>query len=248
MYDIKLRYLASVFLDVKDVVPTTTVAQRLAEAVHRLDLVPYTFAQLTPTGMMPRIGLRTQENDWFLMVQTERIDFARLPTAADCTILMDFETFCREAIDILSSTAVHFDRNATRMTAVQEGLLPEMSPEQLRRVMERLLNLPRLYASGSIPEWSWHCVGTHERSFGRQTEVINLITKVSRVQGQLTLAKPGQDANIMGFDRIRVDLDTNTLPASSVPRFGAQDIADFFTSAASWHAELRGEIKPFVEG
>jgi hypothetical protein len=228
MYDIKLRYLASVFVDAKDVLPTTKVAQQIAEAIRRADLVPVTITQITAGGLTPRIGLRTPENDWLLVIQSERIDFARLPNATDGTILMDFETFCHEAGDLLTAVTNHLGRKANRMTAVQEGLLGTMSSEQLRKVTERLLNLPRLYASGSVPEWTWQCVGLHQRTFGHLTEVINLIAKVARVQGQLTRMKAGEDASVLEFDRIRIDLDTNTLPANTVARFGAENIADFF--------------------
>jgi hypothetical protein len=248
MYDIKLRYLASAFVDAKDIVPTAKFAQDLAEAIHRTDLVPVTVTQMTSGGLVPRIGLRTSENDWILVVHAERIDFARLPNAGDGTILMDFETFCHEASDLLIAASNHLGRQANRLAAVQEGALQAMSSEQLRQVMERLLNLPPLYARGSVPEWTWHCVGVHERTFGHLTERMNLITKVSRIQGQLTRMQPGAEPSVSELDRIRIDLDTNTLPANPVPRFGSGNISDFFSCAPSWHSELTSEIKPFVEG
>src|ERR1700727_1267321 len=246
MYNVKLRYLASVFVDARDVQSTTRVAQKFADALGRDDLTSITVMQLGQGGAVPRLGFRTATNDWLLVIQTERIDFSRVPTEPSGANMGDFESFCLEAIEILGSSLTHLGRKAHRAALIQEGLLPAMSADRLAKVANKLLRLPATYQTSPMEEWVWQCVAVRRKAFSESNEDVNVVTKVSRIHGQLAYTALGEQPQVSDFDRVRVDLDTNTVPSNGSPRFEAANLASFMDAAAIWHSDLASEIISFL--
>jgi hypothetical protein len=246
MYDTKLRYLASVFVDARDVQTTTRVAQDFAEALNRDDLTSMTVMELGTGGAIPRLGFRTRSNDWLLVIQTQRIDFSRVPTEPRGANMGDFGPFCTEAAQILGTSLAHLGRNANRVALVQEGLLPEMNPDRLAEVANKLLKVPPTYKDVPLEEWAWQCIAMQQKAVGNLHENINVVTKISRIHGELAYSTLGEQPQVLNFDRVRVDLDLNTAPSNVVPRFDTASLASFMEAAFTWHSALEAETISFL--
>ncbi len=237
MYDITLRYLASVFVDAGSI---SVSAKHVADLLDRLGddtLLPTTVLEQTPAGVSNRIGFRSGDGQWHLIVASSRIDFARTPGAAGVQDPGGFDEFCQAAASKLVVPLEYFGRRGHRLAAVQEGLLPELPSEKIDAVRERLLNVPEALSGESAFEWDWRCAFHLPRSFGGHEEKTNTIVTAKRLSGNIDRVIAGVPSRVP-FDRIRLDLDINTWPQETTARFGQEDVFTFFKEVGPWHAEL----------
>jgi hypothetical protein len=247
MYGVKLRYLASVFLDAESIEPSRASMTEVSALLGDDELMPALVEERSPAGVRTRMGFRSSSGEWQLVLASQRFDFLQLPTDASGSNLGDFSEFCRRASTRLISVLGHYRRKGYRLAAVQEGFLPDMSESDITSVGARLLRFPRAGADPTtVVEWDWRTVTRPRREFGQVTEPTNTIVTVKRMVAALTY-RGGTDAQARK-DRIRVDFDINTLPDDPRARFGPEEIAAFFDGAGRWHQELGERIVPFILG
>ena len=245
MYDIRVRNLASVYLDAQNI---KTSGSALADLLTRLggDLVPDTVQEMTPTGIVQRLMLRDQEHQTILLLQTRRFDFA---TLGSNDLGDNVPAFCQAAAESFVHLLDHYNMRAHRIALVQEGLLGEMQPGEFATIAKRLLTMPTSLDQDSLFEWDWRQAHRIQRNFNGKDETSNTIVTIKRCQGKV---RPGGvlSADETEFDRLRVDLDVNTSPVNDDPRFDSEDISAFFAEVPGWHKELEqlAELLLFDEG
>jgi hypothetical protein len=243
VYDTRIRYLASVFLDANSIRATARAIAKVVDVLDDDNLLPITIEEQTLIGpSIPRLGFRSVKGDWLVTILGERFDVAHLPLDTQSSNMVDFAEFCEIARQHLSKLLIHFERKAHRIAAVEEGFLPEMSAADNQALMARLANLPPTFAEYPPFEWDWHLASRVPRLIGTTNEETNTILTARRRAG--TLAFPEQPE--WSFDRIRLDVDVNTSPANAVARFGETEVGDFFARTPGWHRELTAEFVSFV--
>lgn len=241
MYDIKLRYLASVFLDAESITPQPDHITGLLRALQDDSFLPMAAAERVGTRNVRRIGL-TADGGWTLILARKRFDLSLLPTDERGENVGDFGAFCEAAGAKLSATLEHFGRRAHRVAAVREGLLREMADAEMDVIAQRLLNLPGTFGSNIPFEWDWRAASHVARSFAGLDEMTNTVITIKRVAGSLTTGEEEET----DFDRIRVDIDVNTIPTNTTERFGGNEVMEFFSSVVEWQRLLEGEMIDFV--
>lgn len=247
MYDIKLRYLASVFLDADSITATAENIAHLVKAFNSSNLLPIGMQELAGASAIPRLAFASPEGDWQLRCSKNRFDLIHVPVSADGAKLGDFSLFCQEASSKLVTTLNYFQRKAHRLAAVQEGLLAEFPKEEMEEIPQRLFHLPSTFIQHAPFEWDWRAVGIVARTFGKVSEPTNTIAAVKRWRGMISRKLEGEIMQSQ-LDRIRVDFDINTLPENAVARFGESPIVDFFKEASAWHEQLSAELFAFISG
>jgi hypothetical protein len=245
MYDIPLRYLASVFVDAESVTTSAENVTGLLKALNDKTLLPVSVQEQSLTGSVPRIGLTTPDGEWQLALLGKRFDVTYFPNVQDKFDLVNFSNFCRIASAKLITALNFFQRKAHRLAAVQEGFLPEFSKEEMNGIADRLFKFPVFYSKNLPFEWDWRAAAVVERTFGGLKEPTNTIVTIKRWAGTMAKKEDGGIAQAP-IDRIRADFDINTLPANIIGRFEEAHISSFFEEAGAWHENFSAEIFSFI--
>ncbi len=247
MYDLKIRHLASVFVDAESITANAENITGLLKVLDDKTFLPVSVQELSLAGPVQRIGFTTPDGDWQLVLLGKRFDVTHLPISQEESKLGDFSSFCQAAGAKLIKSLSFFKRKAHRLAALQEGFLPDMPKDVTDKIVNRLFKFPALY-SQSIPfEWDWRVASIVERAFGGLKEPTNTITAIKRWSGNLA-KRENQEIAYIPLDRIRVDLDINTSPTNVSARFEETHITGFFEEAGSWHENLSSEIFSFISG
>ena len=241
-HQVRLRYLASVFVDAASIRPSP---QQIADVMRILsseDLLPFSIQQMGPEGVIPRMGFQSGSGEWRVLVLGERFDVSHHPTSVTASNMVGFADFCATAAAKLSALLEHFRRKAHRLAAVQEGFLPEMSPDGQKAILEKLMLLPPVFRQHSPFEWDWRVASVVPRLIVGEEEKCNTILTVKRSAGRFH----PPEGDEVAFDRIRADIDVNTAPDNTGARFGEREVADFCARVPTWHKEVGEEFMRFV--
>jgi len=245
LYGLKIRYLASAFVDAGSVTPTGENIIGLQKALNDNKLILRSVREQTPSGPVSRIAFTTSDEEWLLAMLGNRFDLSRYGKIPDGSNLGEFSDFCREAATKLITSLNYFERKAYRLATVQEGLLPDTPTKEMNRIANRLFKFPAIYLKNLPFEWDWRAASQIERPFGGLKEPTNTIATIKRLIGTLPVAKEDGQGE-QSFDRIRVDFDINTLPSNVIARFEDSHITSFFEQAPLWHEEFSSEIFSFI--
>lgn len=247
MYDIKLKYLASVFVDADSITANAENITLLLKILDDKRLLPVSLQEPSLTGAIPRIAFATPSGERQLLLLGKRFDFTRLLGAGEEEDWGEFSMFCQEAGEKLVAVLNFFKRKAHRIATVQEGLLHELPKDELGKITERLFKLPPIFVRNTPFEWDWRSAAVITRSFGNVTEPTNTIATVKRWSGKIIKKDEGEVIQPQ-LDRIRTDFDINTVADDVKARFDENHIRDFFKEAGSWHDQLSSELFAFISG
>ncbi len=242
MYDIKLRYLASVYLDADSIIPNARIISELQQKINDGRFMPTTAFEQQQDKRIHRIGFHIPNEGFLLVLATKRFDYSWTPFDREDMGKESLEHFCLEAKAKLTSTLDFFQRKCRRIALVQEGLLSQMDDLKLQESAKKLLKLSATFANNLPFEWDWRAASSIKRTFGGIEEPTNTIVTIKRGSGTLNF----QSGKQIAFDRIRVDLDINTSPDDSRERFGLHEVNSFFDAAIGWQIELSEEVKEFL--
>ena len=133
MYGLRLRNLATVFVDAQSLGYSASLLGPLSDAFRDEGLFP----TLIQEGPMPRIALTSPNGDWRLLLLSQRFDVWQLPTSpVGDGGMAGFADFCARARPLLTKAIDHFGKKGHRLAALQEGFLPDMSAKQLDDVSQ----------------------------------------------------------------------------------------------------------------
>jgi len=246
VFGIKSRYLASVFVDADEIVPSGDLWKELIDLLEDEELQPNTLQEPTPVGKKPRISFKNSDGSIILVLTGQRFDFARRIVSEESMDLGDFAAFCAEASSKLSVLVRHFKKEGSRLAAAQEGFLREMTNEEMVEIASRLFKFPKFYEESSPFEWDWRLASLAQRAVAGSVEETNNITTLRRAASHLLVFPNG--AEIKQINGIRLDLDINTTGLNDTARFLSQHIESFFSDVVQWHDELSKEIMSLIKG
>lgn len=236
-FDMKHRYLASVYVDADSI-----VANKEAFAVA--DALGDEYLPLPANEMgVPRVAFRAQASGRLLALKSSRFDLSESATAEEPNDTDEsLAAFCRTAPTILGHVLTYFGRRAHRLAMVRESILTEIAAEQLSQVCLHTVKPPPTFVDPPPFEWNWRVATRIARSFGSCSEETNTIATAMRLQGSIGFDEDQQ----LPFDRIRLDLDINTTPANTRARFEADDVSAFFDSMQQWQTDLAEEVLTYL--
>jgi hypothetical protein len=238
-YDIRLRHYSRAFVDAQSLAPTGDDVARLGERLgHPLVAMPV----LEPATMRQRVMLGWADFEWQLVILGDSFDLGHNGIGQNGANIGDVALFATEAASVFAAVAEHFGRVPHRLSLVQEGLLREMTAPQMDAVAARLIRVPPSFAGPPAPfEWDWRCARHGTMRIGDTDEETNVLATVKRLSGNLML----EGAPAM-FDRIRVDLDVNTVPNQTRGRFAREQMRQFFAEAVRAHEALDAEVSALI--
>jgi len=247
VFGIKSRYLASVFLDADELVPSGDMWKELIDVLQDEQMQPNTVQEPTPLGKKTRISFKNSDGSIILVLTGQRFDFMRRIVSEETMDLGDFTAFCTEASSKLSKLTTFLKKESSRLAAVQEGFLQQMTDEEMSEVATRLFKFPKFYVESLPFEWDWRLASSVRRTIAEfDDEQTNNITSLRRATGHLVLFPNGGE--IKQINGIRLDLDINTTALNDKPRFVHKHIESFFSKVVEWHDELGNEIFSLIKG
>jgi hypothetical protein len=240
MYGLRLRYLASMFLDAESIQANAKDVAGLMELFQDDQFLPVQAIE----NNIPRIGFRSVEGTRNLILSGKRFDYFHLPTKNNLD-LGDFTVFCQYAISKLSIALDYFKRKGHRLAAIQEGLLPEMTDDEINNIAKNLLKFPPSFSKNIPFEWNWRCASSIKRTFGKLSEPTN--TVITIIRGAFKVQSGKEIIDGLEYNKIRMDIDVNTSPINTNARFGAKDIKNFLEKSPIWHNKLEKELLSFMD-
>lgn len=243
MYTLKIRYLASVFLDAESLAPDPERISGFLEALNDEELLPVPALEKVGDSEVRRIAFSSTDTALRLVIGTNRINMSLHPTLPDGENMGELSEFLEHAAQKLGAVLGFLGRRVHRIATAQEGILPDMKKKDLERVGKRVLSLPPSLSNDPPFEWDWRIASGVDREFGGVKEVTNAVITLKRLAGSW-----GAGGEIeREFNSIRMDLDLNTSAKNTVDRFTPEHVMAFVRSSVDWHASLSTEILEWLK-
>lgn len=216
----------------------------LLNAFRDKGLIPTTIPeiQLTPNlKSRPQLQFITPDEQWRLAFEAKRILLRKqsLPNQE----VGDSRKFADEVNEIFEKLLRIAPIVGNRLSYVVKGLFPESSSERLKSIKPRVLRDIPFYETNPPNRWETKCVTRVTRSFGKRTELLNVLTDINRVQGEFN----EEDGATRPFDRIQTEVDINTSQDDVIARFDYADIEPFLSSATQLSWSLVSEVGAILD-
>ena len=246
MKTVKLKYLASVFLDADSITPDTRDVTGLIQTIKDSNLLPF----LAQENSTPRMGFRSLDNETRLLLLSKRFIYEKIRSSPSEKDIGDIEAFCKEAKLKLESTLSYFERKCYRMSLVQEMVVFDIAQPQLDGIAGRLLNMPPTFSDNLPFEWDWRCTSSIKRAIGSCQEDTNTIAIVNKRMGTIVKTEgeteEGSSFEEQALDSLKVTFDINTSHSNTSIRFGTEELEAFLKESPNWLNALSKEILDFM--
>lgn len=245
MFDVIGKYQASLFVNATEIAPNPDVISTLLNMFRDKGLLPTTFQEIGPQGLIPlvRLRLNSPNKEWGINFASNRIDIEKNPVMAGGRNMGEVHDFAKDAEVFFSRILGHFKKKGNRLSIITTGMLREMTDKQLSDIYAKLFR-PLPYYERAVPfEWNSRCVSRIETRIGEASEPINVITSINRLRGQFV-----EPERVTQFDRIDVSFDINTVAENEDNRFVAESFKDFFNGALHIRSEILDQIRGIVNG
>ena len=245
MIEVRTKYQSSVFGRFAAIEASSETVKTLLELFQDLNLLPGTFHEFSPGESRPRLRLQLVSPDerWYVRFATHRIDVEERTSGVEPDSSEKLGTFTHQSAEIFGRLLDAFGMKGTRLSLVTGGLLGEMSQAELDRAYELFMKPTPFYHENRPFEWNSRHVARLNWEIGGNTEDVNLITSVDRVQGFFEA-----EGRRVSFDRIGVGFDINTAPQNDEPRFRAGELPDFYALCIDVREKILREIGERLNG
>lgn len=241
MIDRTGKYEVSFFAPGTGVEATTEIMMKLLETFKDKGLLPTTIQEvvLGPTSKTRRQLCLTDNNSvWSLAFEPRRLLLTKRDVGID---LGTPDNFIQEAVDIFARLFLVTPLNGTRLSFVTKGVLAEMANEALEKANTNLLKPPKFYLETPPHQWSIKNVTRCDYKLGEKDELLNIITDISRIQGEFDRDDPPKP-----FDRIAIGFDINTYQKNVAPRFDIKDLENFLRKAVELSQQITNETEKII--
>jgi hypothetical protein len=134
MFDILIRYQASLFVNIQELNPAPDTVSKMMLLFRDENFIPSTFQEISQSGVQTRIRFSSLNNEWAINFGTDRISIEKNPTDIKGKNLGKIEDFTEYACKLLGRTLSEINKKGNRISLVTTGLLNEMPPERLNKI------------------------------------------------------------------------------------------------------------------
>jgi hypothetical protein len=239
MIDIKVRYQTVAFMP--SIEANSVNISKMMELFTDRGLVPTT--QPEPSIANPlsqtqvRFNLKSANNEWDIHFGIDRIDITKNATDVKGDNLGTIEQFCADVSDIFLKINSKYPQQANRIALLSNVILNEMKEDVLAGIYLKLFNPIKLYAKNMPTEWNSRTIARLQKEFSGNTEIFNFVSDVNRINGLINI-----NQEIKPIDRIAINIDINTIPTTTIYRFGTKELEGFYNNVSIWHNELLSNI------
>lgn len=245
MIDIKLKYQASFFADIKSIKPTSETISILLETFRDKEFIPNIIQELgsPELGFEPRVQLTNLRGEWAITFGTNRVNIEKFFRDEKGNNIGTLENFCSDINEFYKRIYERFDIKSNRLALVTTYLLEEMSRETLDAAYTNIADPIQIYIDNPPFEWAARAAAKTPIRFIGMEEIINVLTTISRAKMEMNLPD-----KIIPLDRIQVQLDINTNQESSNSRFDKTNTNEFYKAILPIHNTLLSEVEDKIHG
>ena len=244
MIDIKLKYQASAFANVKHITPSSENISVLLEIFRDKELIPGVIQEIGhEVGIGPRIMLKSIKPEWGITFGSRRINIEKSLIDPKGDNLGNLKDFCADSTDFFARIFSRFKMRSNRLALVATYLFEEMASPTLNEMYKKVFNSLSFYTKFPPSEWNTRSAAKMPFSFAGLDEQINALISIDRVKMELALPD-----SVIPLDRIQVQFDLNTIPESTDSRFDIEHLSAFYTDILPIHNALLKEVEDKVNG
>jgi hypothetical protein len=237
-----LVYQINFFSDFNNIVVSAETTMKLFSIFKEFDLLPSTFHEFNPNNniAIPRPKFSSVNNEWGVLIGTQKVTIEKTKVSNELEP-GSINDFVEKALEIFSTFLKEYNTKGFRISLITESFLPEMGPAKLNEIYENWAK-PLPFYEGNPPfEWNFRSVGKVNYSISNESEKINVITNLSRVQGHMILNNAPKE-----FDRVKVDFDINTVAQNNNSRFTLKSVEEFLEQAVNTQSSLISEVEGVI--
>lgn len=242
MEKINLNYQAAIFVNATDIGPKPDTLSYFITEFADKELVPGTFQEIGPTGVMERFNLKDSKGMWNIEFSSSRIDIIKTNSNIGVTEMGSVEEFRDQVFKIVDIIFNKYPRKANRLAFVTTHITNELSQKQFSVIFNKLFNPIPTYKKNDRTEWGARMVSRISKGFNNITELHNFISEINRIKGNLNIK-----SSIKNIERLQIKLDINTFQGNTDYRFEVNDIKAFYNEAISWERNLKEEYTTLFE-
>ncbi|MDF7822143.1 hypothetical protein P1X15_31300 [Runella sp. MFBS21] len=236
MFKNPIKFQASIFVDSKEITPTSSNFIKFLGALESYELLPNTVQEITPSGaLVDRIRLATTDNSFSLVIATNRIDIELQTNDINIPIGKTIDEFSKQICDMWTKITPFFLTLPFRLAL----LGTYFNDKESNGLHEKLFKSSSFYTDFPPFEWTYRLASLKTIS-GEET---NIITKIDRTLAELknspTTSNP-INATILA-------LDINTSPKNTSPRFTQPNLDGFYSEAPLEFVSLLENINSFIK-
>lgn len=249
-YRVPIRYHAVIFVNAAELTATPKVLST-ANLLFQ-DLGWPAFPVLESTIVAPiltmksipfsqRVQWLSPDRRWQITLSGDRFEVLYQASIVPLGESLSLDSFCEEASRLLRTVLGAFPFISHRLACVQSGWVAAESIDGFAGLQNRIFRRAASSAATPYTEWHWRTTTQVEREFADCCEKTNTI---------FALNYPETPSLINGepVPGLQLDLDINTLPANTTPRFDTKHIEEFFKQAPSWNTALQTDLATLFKG
>jgi hypothetical protein len=238
MLDVKLLYVATVFVQGNDIIPNVKNITFLVKEFEDKGLIPNNFRNEKSNNSRNNLQLSNSNNELIVRFLENRIDIVRAKQPETNDSIGEFDSFCDEAIEIWQRINKEYHKKGSRLGVTSHSLWNNLSEEKLQNIYSKIFTpLPIKELEAPI-NWENHIVSRVTKQILNKDETINLGLGIDRLQGNYK-----EKDSLIDFDGIKIAIDINTISENDNFRFEDTEITAFLSSAKIWNNDLTQKIK-----
>lgn len=241
MIDTNLKYQVALFGSFEDISPKPDILKYFIDAFLDKQLIPSTFQEFGPTGLLNRLSLKSTDDVWNIEFTSNRIDIHKSNQDIGVTSMNSLDEFISDSNSMIEKIAAKFPKKFNRLALVTRHLFKEMKEAEMLSIFHNTVKTIDLYKKNEPVEWNNRVVTRIAEKINDNEETFNVISEVNRIKGNLKI----NSANTV-IDRVELKFDINTYQINTDYRFDLKDVSAFLVRATEIEKQLEEEYIKLV--
>lgn len=244
MENLNLFYQVNIFGDFSHVDVSPENIYKIMTLFRDYNLVPNNFQEFNPTinpSPVVRPSFSSINGEWIIEIASSRLKIQQNSISATSINTSEILSFIEKTAQMIELFLSEFPVNSHRVSLASKTLFSSISEERLNDIYPMLTNAIPFYQESVPFEWNMRSVGRVNYELNGNPESINVISDISRVQGEMV-----QNNQVSEFDRIGIDFDINTLAENQTGRFNYSPIHEFLIASAKTRDEIMKQVELII--
>jgi hypothetical protein len=241
MIEANLKYQIALFGSFEDISPKPDVLKYFIDAFADKQLIPTTFQELAPTGLLNRMSLKSTDDVWNIEFSSNRIDIHKSNQDIGVTKMNSLDDFISDSNFIIEKIIAKFPKKFNRLALVTQHLFREMKEDEMQSIFHNTVKTIELYKKNIPAEWNNRVVTRIPEKVNDKTEIFNVISEINRIKGNIRI-----NSSPTPIDRVELKFDINTYQINTEYRFEIDDIKAFLVRANEIEKQLETEYVKLV--
>ncbi|HDT6574872.1 TPA: hypothetical protein QFT23_000970 [Bacillus cereus] len=242
---INTLYQANLFSDFREIDVTPNNMMRLMNALKDFELLPSTYQELNPAispTPITRPRFASVNEEWIISIGSYCMNIDKNPVDAVASNMSDINGFIDTASHMIQIITEEFGKIGKRVSLVTNGLLDEMSEEELNNAYNKIISNPLEFYKEDIPmEWNVRSANRTKYIINDIQEPVNVVTNIGRVKGRML-----KGDSVIDIERVNLEFDINTVASNEDMRLAGSSVSQFLKEAAQTRETIISQVERVI--